>query len=559
MADVFLFLRINLFKMKKLLFLSFALAIFSCAPDKVPADLLIKNATIYTVDKNFSTANALVVKDGRILEIGLKPELELKYKIKKTYDAKGNTLVPGLIDAHAHLYGLGLGLQQVDLVGTSGLDEVLGKVVAFQEAKNMPYIIGRGWDQNDWEDKNFPTKKELDSLFPNTPVALQRVDGHAYLVNSKALELAGITSKTKVSGGEIVLENSKPSGIIIDAPMRLIRNTFPAITNEVSTEALLEAEKICLQNGLTTVDDAGLDRNIIELIDTLQKEGRFKLRMYTMVSNSPENLDYYLQNGIYKTDRLNVRSFKVYADGALGSRGAAMREEYSDMPHHFGAMITPTDSLNYLAEKIATSDFQMNTHAIGDSANIAVLRAYKKALEGETDRRWRVEHAQIISAPDFDYFDDNNNILPSVQPTHATSDMYWAEDRVGAERMKGAYAYKKLLEEAGSIALGTDFPVENVNPMYTFYAAVARKDLKNYPENGFQMKDALTREEALKGMTIWAAYANFEEKEKGSLEVGKFADFTILDKDIMKVDEKELPNTKVVATFINGEIVFEAE
>ncbi len=545
--------------MKKLLFLLLAISIASCAPEKLPADLLIKNATIYTVDKDFSTANALVVKDGKILEIGLKPELELKYKIKETYDAKGNTVVPGLIDAHAHLYGLGMSLQQVDLVGTTSFEEVLGRVVVFQEEKNMPYIIGRGWDQNDWDDKNFPTKKELDSLFPNTPVSLRRIDGHAMLVNSKALELAGITSKTKVAGGEIVLENGEPTGIIVDAPMRLIGKTFPETTPEVSIEALLEAEKLCLQYGLTTVDDAGLDRSIIELIDQLQKEGKFKLRMYAMVSNSPQNRDYYLSNGIYKTDRLNVRSFKVYSDGALGSRGAAMREPYSDMPGHYGAMIATADSLKYLAEKIAASEFQMNTHAIGDSANIAVLRAYKKALEGKTDRRWRVEHAQIISAADFDYFDDNNNILPSVQPTHATSDMYWAEDRVGAERIKGAYAYKELLEKAGSIALGTDFPVEHVNPMYTFYAAVARKDLKNYPENGFQMKDALTREEVLKGMTIWAAFANFEENEKGSIEVGKFADFTVLDKDIMNVDEKELPNTKVLATFINGEKVYEVE
>lgn len=559
MADVFYFYTSIKPAMKKLLFLLLAISIASCAPEKLPADLLIKNATIYTVDKDFSTANALVVKDGKILEIGLKPELELKYKIKETYDAKGNTVVPGLIDAHAHLYGLGMSLQQVDLIGTTSFEEVLGRVVAFQEEKKMPYIIGRGWDQNDWDDKNFPTKKELDSLFPDTPVSLRRIDGHAMLVNSKALELAGITSKTKVAGGEIVLENGEPTGIIVDAPMRLIGKTFPETTPEVSIEALLEAEKLCLQYGLTTVDDAGLDRNIIELIDQLQKEGKFKLRMYAMVSNSPQNRDYYLSNGIYKTDRLNVRSFKVYSDGALGSRGAAMREPYSDMSGHYGAMIATADSLKYLAEKIAASEFQMNTHAIGDSANIAVLRAYKKALEGKTDRRWRVEHAQIISAQDFDYFDDNNNILPSVQPTHATSDMYWAEDRVGAERIKGAYAYKELLEKAGSIALGTDFPVEHVNPMYTFYAAVARKDLKNYPENGFQMKDALTREEALKGMTIWAAFANFEENEKGSIEVGKFADFTVLDKDIMNVDEKELPNTKVLATFINGEKVYEVE
>ncbi len=545
--------------MKKLLLLFSTIYFVSCAPDKIPADLLIKNSTIYTVDKDFSTATAFVVKDGKILEIGLKPELELKYEIKETYDAKGNTIVPGLIDAHAHLYGLGLGLQNVDLIGTKSFDEVLGKLVAFQEKKQLPYIIGRGWDQNKWEDKNFPTKKRLDSLFPETPVALRRIDGHALLVNSKALELAGITAKTKVKGGEIILENGEPTGILIDNPMELVNRTFPGISEEISINALLEAEKIAVKNGLTTVDDAGLDRNIIELIDTLQKQGKFKLRIYAMVSNSPENMDYYLKKGIYKTERLNVRSFKIYSDGALGSRGAAMREPYSDMPGHFGAMITPADSLDFLAKKLAASEFQMNTHAIGDSANIAVLRAYKENLQGETNRRWRVEHAQIISPEGFDYFSDNNNIIPSVQPTHATSDMYWAEDRVGAERMKGAYAYKTLLEKAGKIALGTDFPVEEVNPMYTFYAAVARKDLKNFPEDGFQMKDALTRDEALRGMTIWAAFANFEENEKGSIEVGKFADFTILDRNIMEVEEEELPTTKVVATFINGEMVFEVD
>lgn len=545
--------------MKKLFTLIFLASLFSCAPDKLPADLLIKNAKIYLVDKDFGTANALVVKDGKIHEIGLKPELELKYQIKETYDASGNTVVPGLIDAHAHLYGLGLGLQNVDLVGTTSFDEVLGRLVAFQEEKDVSYIVGRGWDQNKWENKKFPTKERLDSLFPDIPVALRRIDGHALLANSKALELAGITSKTKVDGGEVVLENDVPTGILIDNPMELVNKTFPSITEEVSIEALLDAQKIAFEYGLTTVDDAGLDRNIIELIDTLQKQEKFKLRIYAMISNTPENVDYYLRSGPYKSDMLNVRSFKVYTDGALGSRGAAMREPYSDKAHHYGAMITSEESLNTLAQKLVDSEFQMNSHAIGDSATIAVLRTYDKALEGQTDRRWRVEHAQIISPEGFDYFSKDHNILPSVQPTHATSDMYWAEDRIGAERMKGAYAYKKLLEKSGIVALGTDFPVEHVNPMYTFYAAVARKDLKNYPEDGFQMKDALTREEALRGMTIWAAFSNFEENEKGSIEVGKFADFTILDKDIMEVDEEELPKTKVMATFINGELVYEAE
>lgn len=543
--------------MKKLLFLFLVVLVASCAPEKIPSDLLIINANIYTVDKNFSKAKAVVVKDGKILEIGLKPELELKYQIKETYDAKGNTLVPGLIDAHAHLYGLGLGLQNVDLVGTTSFDEVLGKVVAFQEEKHLPYIIGRGWDQNKWKNKAFPTKTRLDSLFPDTPVALRRIDGHALLVNSKALELAGITGKTKLDGGEVVLENGEPTGILVDNPMELVNKTFPTTTEEVSIAALLDAQEIAFKYGLTTVDDAGLDRSIIELIDTLQKQGKFKLRMYAMISNTPENVDYYLQNGTYKSDKLNVRSFKVYTDGALGSRGAAMRSPYSDQHNHYGAMITTEENLSALAKRLADSEFQMNSHAIGDSANIAVLRVYDKALEGQTDRRWRVEHAQIIPQEGFNYFKKDHNILPSVQPTHATSDMYWAQDRIGSERMKGAYAYQKLLQKSGIIALGTDFPVEQVNPMYTFYAAVARKDLKNYPEKGFQMQDALTREEALRGMTIWAAFANFEEKEKGSIEVGKFADFTILDKDIMEVDEDELPNTKVIATFVNGELVYE--
>lgn len=540
--------------MKNLLFLVTILSIFSCAPDKIPADLLVKNATIYTVNENFDTANAFVVKDGKILEIGIKPELELKYAIAETYDAKGKTIVPGLIDAHAHLFNLGAMLQHVDLVGTTSYDEVLSRVVAFQKENNRDYIIGRGWDQNDWDIKEFPTKKELDSLFPDTPVALGRVDGHALLANTKALELAGITAETKMEGGEVVLEDGAPSGIVIDNPMELLWNTFPEMTRETASEALLAAEKICLENGLTTVNDAGLDRMTIELIDSLQQAGEMSLRVYAMISNTPENLDYYLNNGIVKTERLNVRSVKVYGDGALGSRGAAMRAPYSDKEGHFGAMITNADSLDFLAEKIAAAGFQMNTHAIGDSANVSVLRAYKKALTGKTDARWKVEHAQIITPSDFEYFSDN--IIPSVQPTHATSDMYWAEDRVGAERIKGAYAYKTLLDQAGIIVLGTDFPVEQVNPMYTFYAAVARKDLAHYPENGFRKEEALTREEALKGMTIWAAYSNFEENEKGSIEVGKFADFTVLDQDIMTMPEDSIPTVKVLSTFINGKKVY---
>lgn len=540
--------------MKNLLFILSTFLILSCST-KQTVDLLVKNAVVYTVDKNFDTATAFAVSGGKIVEVGNSEELESKYKPKQIYDAEGKTIVPGLIDAHAHLYGLGLYMQAVDLTGTKSPDEVIDRVVEFQKEHQLDYIQGRGWDQNDWEDKEFPTNEKLNELFPDTPVALRRVDGHALFVNSKALELAGITKDSKIPGGEIIMKNGEPTGVLIDNAMEPVNATIPAPTKEFSTNALLDAEKVALSFGLTTVDDAGLDHEIIDLIDDLQREGKMKLRIYAMVSNTPANLEYYLKKGIYKTDRLDVRSFKVYVDGALGSRGAALRKEYSDRHGHFGIMITPSDSLETLAAMIAKSGFQMNSHAIGDSATISVLRDYKKALEGQNDRRWRVEHAQIISPEGFDYF--SHNILPSVQPTHATSDMYWAEDRLGADRMKGAYAYKTLLDKTGIIALGTDFPVEHVSPFYTFYAAVVRKDLKNYPENGFQMKDALSREEALRGMTIWAAYANFEENEKGSIEAGKYADFTVLDKDIMKADEKDLPNIKAVATFINGEKVYE--
>lgn len=543
--------------MKKLLFFTLLSFLFSCDSEKPLADLIITNAKIYTVNEGFETAEAFAVKDGKIIEVGTSKSISGKYKASKTLNADGKTILPGLIDAHAHLYNFGLGLQNVDLVGTTSKEEALQKIVDFQKDKNSSFIFGRGWDQNDWPVKEFPSKKELDSLFPNTPVALSRIDGHALWVNTKTLELAGITSATNMEGGEVVLENGNPSGIIIDSPMKLVFDIMPTPSKEVSTRALKDAEKVCESLGLTTINDAGLDKDIIELIEELQQTGEMKLRVYAMVSNSEENLDYFLNKGIIKTERLSVRSVKIYGDGALGSRGAALRAPYSDKDSHFGAMITNVAQLDSLAERIAKAGYQMNTHAIGDSANVSVLRAYNKALDKKKDARWKIEHAQVVSLSDFDAF--SKNIIPSIQPTHATSDMYWAEDRLGSERIKGAYAYKTLLEKAGIVVLGTDFPVENVNPMFTFYAATARKDLKQYPENGYRKEEALSREETLKGMTIWAAYSNFEENEKGSIEAGKWADFIIIDKDIMTCPEDDIPNIKVLKTYINGEKVFEAK
>jgi predicted amidohydrolase YtcJ len=537
--------------MKKLLILGIIILTFSCSK-KEEVDTIVINATIYTVNENFDKAEAFAIKKGKIIAVGTSLEIQSKFAPTYINDVKGKTIVPGFIDAHCHFFGLGLQQQKVDLTGTKSFDEVVERIVKFQKEKNVAYITGRGWDQNDWAIKEFPTKEKLDELFPTTPIAVRRVDGHALLANQAAIDLSRVTVNTPFSGGEILQKNGKLTGIFIDAPMGLINAKIPAPSKQVQIQALKDAEEIAFFYGLTTVDDAGVSQQTIELIDSLHQTGDLKMRMYAMVSASDKNIDYFTKKGIIKTNRLNVRSFKVYADGALGSRGAAMKQEYSDKHNHYGALVTPLEDLQKYAQKIAASDFQMNTHAIGDSANYVMLKTYKNVLKNKKDRRWRIEHAQVIDKNDFNYFD---NILPSVQPTHATSDMYWAEDRVGTERIKGAYAFKDLLKTYGKVALGTDFPVEKVNPFLTFYASIARKDLNNFPEHGFQMENALTREETLKGMTIWAAYSNFEEHEKGSIEVGKMADFIILNKNIMEVETSEIPYLKVEETYVGGDRV----
>ncbi|PKG51135.1 amidohydrolase [Olleya sp. 1-3] len=536
-------------KFTKILFLF--LVITSCGVDKTDVDTIITNANVYTVDANFSNAEAFAIKDGKFVAVGKAADIKNKYKAKALIDVAGQTILPGFIDAHCHFYGLGLNQLQVNLRDTKSYDDVISKVVEFQKKKPSKFIIGRGWDQNDWEVKTYPTKAELDKLFPNIPVALTRIDGHAMICNQAALDLAKITESTIAEGGEILKENGKLTGVLIDNPMELVEAVFPEPTKQQQIDALLEAQKICTDLGLTTVSDAGLDKQVIELIDSLQQAGTLDMRIYAMISNREANLDYYLNKGKIKTDRLNVQSVKVYADGALGSRGAALKQDYSDQHDHFGALVIGVEAYKDLAKRIEKAGYQMNTHAIGDSANRFVLQTYAKTLESESNRRWRVEHAQVITDNDFEYF-KNENIIPSIQPTHATSDMYWAEDRLGKDRIKGAYAYKTLLEKSGRVALGTDFPVERVSPFLTFYAAVSRQDTKQYPEGGFNKENGLTREETLKGMTIWAAYSNFEDTEKGSIEVGKYADFIILGDNIMTIDQKEIPNIKVKETYING-------
>jgi len=519
---------------------------------KSEVDLIVYNGNIYTVDNDFKVANAIAIKDGLFYDIG-ENEIKNKYHSKETINLNGATVLPGLIDAHCHFYGLGLNQQVIDLVGTLSFDEVVSKI-KLNSNINSKVIKGSGWDQNDWDIKEFPNKSRLDMLYPNTPVVLERIDGHAYLVNQKALDLAKITVDTKSSDGTIVKKNGKLTGILIDGPMDLIDNILPELSLNEKKQALLNAEKICFKNGLTTVDDAGLSKEIILLIDSIQKKKELKIRIYAMISNSKSNLDYFLPKGPIKTPQLNVSSVKIYGDGALGSRGATLKTPYHDDPNNYGKLITNPSELKNLATRIAEANFQMNTHAIGDSTVKLLIDTYSKVLENKKDPRWRIEHSQIIDLEDMKGF--NNKILPSVQPTHATSDMYWAEDRVGSTRIKGAYAYKTLLNKSKVIGLGTDFPVEKVNPFHTFYAAISRKDMNGYPENGFEIENALSRQETLKGMTIWAAYLNFEENEKGSIEKGKLADFIVIDRDVMSVKIDETYKTKVLKTFVSGDLVY---
>ena len=536
---------------KYILFLFFTVLLTSC---NTRVDFIVHNAKVYTTNRDMDVASAFAVKDGKFIAVGDESLLD-EYQTSNLVDAQGLPVYPGFIDAHCHFLSLGLTQTQVQLEGTKSYEEVIERVKAYADAaESRQVILGRGWDQNDWENKEFPTKDALDRLFPDIPVALRRIDGHALLVNQKALDLAGINGDTQVPGGTVVTKNGQPTGVLIDTPMELVEAILPKPTLEEKKQALVAAQEIGFKYGLTTVDDAGLNKEDILLIDSLQQTGVLDMRVYAMISNTPDNLDYFLPKGPLVTDRLSVRSVKVYADGALGSRGAALIAPYSDAPKHRGKFITDKDSLKQLAARIAKTKFQMNTHAIGDAANQAVIDVYRDNVRLLRDPRWRVEHAQVLDAPDIEKF--STKIIPSIQPLHATSDMYWAGDRLGEDRLKNAYAYQEQLDYAGIVALGTDFPVEKVNPMLTFYAAISRRDLNGFPEEGFQRENRLSRGSALLGMTRWAAYANFEEKQKGSIEIGKVADFVMLDRDIMEVTHRLIPGARVVATFLNGKIVY---
>lgn len=524
--------------------------------EKQAVDLILYNGIIYTVDSSFSVQSAVAIRGDTIVATGSDAEVLEKFTANQMLDLNGKPAYPGFIDAHCHFLGYGRNLMYADLRNAASFDAVLEQIKSFNTTATNGWVIGRGWDQNLWQTKEFPDCKVLDSLFPNNPVYLIRIDGHAVLANTFALQLAGINPGTKVQGGVVVTAGDKCTGLLIDNAITPLQKLLPVNDPGFIRQALLRAQDSCFRVGLTSVQDAGLEKAEIEAIQQLQDSGLLKMRIYAMLSSDNENLDYFFARPQVHTDYLFVGAVKYYMDGALGSRGAALQDPYADDPGNKGLLFYTYDSLKAAAERCYAMHYQMCTHAIGDAANHLTLQVYADVLPESNDRRWRIEHCQVIDPADLKYFRDYS-IIPSVQTTHATSDMYWADERLGQERIHHGYMYQSLLQQNGWLANGSDFPVEYINPLYGFYAAVARKDRQGYPENGFQKSEALSRKQALQATTIWAARAAGEEQVKGSIEPGKFADIVILEKDIMEIPEPELFSVDVLMTISGGEIVYQ--
>ncbi len=539
----------------KLFFFLLLGCLFGCTTNK-QIDLIVYNAKVYTVDSAFTTIEAFAVNNGVFIETGSSQDLLNKYEAKEKIDAEGKFIYPGFYDAHGHFFMLAEAMDEVNLVGAASYNEILDRLRTYIAANpDKKWIVGNGWDQNLWEDKNFPVKDSLDKYFPDLPIYLTRVDYHAALASGKALEIASLDSAYFVDGGLIsVNEEGLPDGILVDNAMQLVSKHIPKNQNNALLKMLRRAQDSLVSVGLTSIVDAGLNESQIDALKVFYNEDSLQIRDYAMVMATPESVKEFLRAGTFESDRLTVRSFKLMADGALGSRGACLIHAYHDAPTNGFLLQSPKD-FDDLIQRLARSNFQVNTHAIGDSANRIILDSYGKYLMDGKERRWRIEHAQVIQPNDFHKFKDFQ-IIPSVQPTHATSDMYWAGERLGEERLKTSYAYKQLLDQYGLLALGSDFPVEHYNPLYGFHAAVARVDKNGFPNGGFQMENAISREQALRGMTIWAAYSCFQERKRGSIEKGKDADFVILEEDIMTAKNETLRDIKTLRTVIAGETVF---
>lgn len=519
-------------------------------------DLVISGATVFT-GADMLSDGWIAVRNGRIVSVGTSQAPPGRRQI----DARAMTVLAGLTDAHAHLYGLGFALDTLPLTGTSTAEAVLDMVR--ERAAERPageWILGRGWDQNDWPVMEFPTAEMLDAATTRHPVWLRRIDGHAGWANHAAMAAAGISSATPdPAGGKIHRDGAgNPTGIFVDAAMRLVDQVVPPPSPQLRKERIRKAAAVIAAHGLTEIHDAGTGAATITAIRELIDEGALPIRVYLMLDNDDRLVDEWLARGplIDYGGRLTIRSIKMYADGALGSRGAALLEPYSDEPDNQGLLLASEDRIAKVALRARNRGFQVNTHAIGDRGNRVVINAYERAGITPTDR-FRIEHLQVIALQDIPRL-SRRGIIASVQPTHATSDMYWAEARVGPERIKGAYAWRKLLDAGGQLALGSDFPVEDVNPFFGIYAAVTRQDQKGWPQGGWHPKERLTLREAIRGFTINAAAAAFEERSRGTIEPGKLADFTIVEGNLFAVPDRDLYKVKVRYTIVGGEVVHDA-
>jgi predicted amidohydrolase YtcJ len=537
------------------------------------AGMLFINGTIYTLDPHNTIAEAIAIRGDRIVGVGTTADLQQNYQADTVIDLQGKTVMPGFIDGHAHMLNEGRLLYDLDLIGTQSPEQIVNLLAQrVQASKAGEWIFGRGWDQNDWETKQYPSHDLLDRVAPNNPVILQRVDGHALWINQKAIELAGITALTKdPEGGKIFRDaRGNATGIFVDDAMDSVYKVVPHFTDEEVESRLKLAVQQCLKYGLTEVHDMGgafdhwgVDLQTIRVYKKLIDKGEWPIRIYAVLDRSDETWNYYRERGPevgYGNEMLTVRAIKLFIDGAMGSRGAAMFQAYNDDPGNRGFTRMSEQEMDTICGQALKKGFQVCVHAIGDRGNHIILNEYEKILKRlpkeSPSARWRIEHAQVLSPTDIPRF-NQLGVLPSMQPTHATSDMYWAEDRLGPERVKGAYAWRSVLQTGSLIVGGSDFPVEGVNPIWGFFAAFTRSDKSGYPQDGWHPEQKMTREEAARCFTQWAAYGSFEENTKGTIEVGKWADLTILSKDIMQVSPAEVLNTEVEMTIVGGKIVYQ--
>jgi len=543
-----------------LLFLAFTACMQSSKPSSAAHEVIFAGGTVLAGPSQTPQANwSVVTANGTIVAAGPADTIRSAHPDAEVIDVHGTTVMPGLTDAHGHLYGLGLSLDTVNVVGAATFDEVVAKVrERAQRAAPGEWILGRGWDQNRWPDKQFPTAAPLNAAISDHPVWIRRVDGHAGVANSAAMRAAGVTAATQDPEGGRILRDSKgnPTGVFIDGAQHLIDSKVPAPSAALRKSRVLAAAQKIAENGLTEMHDAGAEQSTITAIQQLIDEHKFPIRVYVMLTDDEALLNSWFARKplIGYGGHLTVRSVKMYADGALGSRGAAMLAPYSDDPSNTGLLVSKEEHMLAVARQARAAGYQANTHAIGDRGVRNVIDAYEQA--GATPaERFRIEHFQVVALSDFPRL-AQHGIIASMQPTHATSDMPWAEARVGPDRIKGAYAWRTVLNSGARLALGSDFPVEDVNPFFGLYSAVTRQDQKGNPPGGWYPDQKLTLAEAIRGFTSDAAYAAFEESSRGTIEPGKLADLTIVEGDLYNAPQSQLFSTKVRYTVVNGEIVY---